>query len=70
MCVPGQRQSGYREAMHADAVVPRTRSRAKLGLVGQVLLWMLALLASLAVFGAYLEPALMVTLGNAIWSCF
>ncbi len=54
--------------MHADADAPQSKTRRVL--IGRILLWVLALLASLAVFSAYLEPALMVTLGNAIWSCF
>lgn len=32
--------------------------------------WLLALVAVAAAFTAYLDPSLMVTLGNAVWSCF
>jgi glycerol uptake facilitator-like aquaporin len=34
------------------------------------LAWVLAVIAALGVFVAYLDPELMVALGNAVWSCF
>jgi hypothetical protein len=73
LCGPSLPQSGYREAMHSDIGAPPSETsklKAEPRPINRVLLWVLAVLASLAVFGAYLEPALMVTLGNAIWSCF
>jgi hypothetical protein len=36
----------------------------------RVLWWTLAVIAALGVFVAYLDPGLMVALGNAVWSCF
>ncbi len=36
----------------------------------RVLGWTLAVIAALGVFVAYLDPSLMVALGNAVWSCF
>jgi hypothetical protein len=36
----------------------------------RVLGWALAVIAALGVFVAYLDPGLMVALGNAVWSCF
>lgn len=32
--------------------------------------WTLALIAVFGVFVAWLDPHLMVALGNAVWSCF
>ncbi len=36
----------------------------------RLLAWALAIVAALGVFMAYLDPQLMVALGNAVWSCF
>lgn len=36
----------------------------------RVLWWALAVIAVSSVFVAYLDPGLMVALGNAVWSCF
>ncbi len=46
-------------------------SRRKLRKAALTLGWVgLPLLALLAVYSLYLDPSLMVTLSNAVWSCF
>ena len=39
-------------------------------LLARTLAWSLSVLVALGVFVAYLDPALMVALGDALWSCF
>ncbi len=36
----------------------------------RLLLWALCLLALALVFGAYLQPGLMIRLSEQIWACF
>ena len=36
----------------------------------RVLWWALSVITALGVFVAWLDPDLMVALGNAVWSCF
>jgi hypothetical protein len=48
-----------------DLDAPRPRA-----VLRRVVLWTLAIVAMLGAFVAYLDPHLMVALGDAVWSCF